>query len=276
MINKKHGNGKRKRSLNAKILCAPLLLLFCLGLAACQPQTERMTPRQHGDFRHYTLALTWQPGFCASGQGCLDDQPQRPLIGVHGLWASRPQSLIDARISAPQWWQKGCDYFDHSDATPALGESTIRQLDEVMPHVNGNLLTHEYDKHVQCFGFGAEEFFRTELTMRQIVADSSLGTYLSQHVGQNIRQDDLVAIFKQAFNTDKNGALQLRCENDRQGHRVLSQLWMTIRADRLDVFPNPDSWMDAPESQDNCPSSFALIGWSVTGHESMPDGQGGP
>jgi ribonuclease I len=135
-----------------------------------------------------------------------------------------------------------------------------------MPHVSGDLLKHEYDKHVQCFGFDAEAFFRTELIMRQSVADSALGAYLVQHVGQSIQHDQLVGVFKKTFGTDKSRALQLRCEHDRQGNIVLSQLWMTIRADRLDVFPDARSWMDAPESQDNCPSSFLLTGWPVAGH----------
>lgn len=133
---------------------AARLLVFALGLVmASGADAATLTPAQHGDFAHYTFALTWQPGFCSTGAGCLSGQPHTALIGLHGLWASRPQALISRGISAPQWWSRGCDYFHHSDRAPRLSQAILEQLRAVMPHLKYSLLTHEYDKHVQCFGF---------------------------------------------------------------------------------------------------------------------------
>lgn len=73
-------------------------MLGLLAAAGAVPPT----PVRHGDFAHYTFAQTWQPGFCSSGGGSLRNQPNDVLIGLHGLWASRPRLLVDRSISAPQ------------------------------------------------------------------------------------------------------------------------------------------------------------------------------
>ncbi len=49
-------------------------------------------------------------------------------IGLHGLWASRPQDLIARDIAAPKWWSRGCDFYHHSDAAPQLDGATLRNL----------------------------------------------------------------------------------------------------------------------------------------------------
>ncbi|MDT8872142.1 hypothetical protein RAA17_15620 [Komagataeibacter rhaeticus] len=77
---------------------------------------------QHGDFGHYTLALTWQPGFCTDQHGttCQPDQPHTPLVGLHGLWASRPADLVRDGLPVTLWWIKGCDIYQHDDTPPQL------------------------------------------------------------------------------------------------------------------------------------------------------------
>lgn len=232
-------------------------LLFAT-LACAAP----LRPTQHGDFAHYTFALTWQPGFCGTGTDCLPDQPRDHLIGLHGLWASRPKSLIRQGISAPQWWRLGCDYFHHSNRAPQLTRATDDELRALMPHLKSSLLTHEYDKHVQCFGFDTQAFFDTELRMRRQIADSAFGRYLiGTAQGHTVQHATVIAAFMDAFDTDQKNSLQLRCENDRHGHATLTQLWISLHADALGRFPRDGSLMNAPINQDNCPASFFVPGW---------------
>jgi len=221
-----------------------------------------LTPAQHADFAHYTFALTWQPGFCSTAGGCLRDQPRDVLIGLHGLWASRPRSLIARGVSAPQWWRRGCDFYHHSDRAPPLAHAMRARLDRLMPHLKDSLLTHEYDKHVQCFGFDAQRFFATELQMRRQVVDSTFGRYLVVTArGHRVRHADVTAAFMRAFRTDQSSALQLRCEHDVARGAVLTQLWITLHADALPRFPRGGSLMNAPIAQDNCPARFQVPGW---------------
>lgn len=239
------------------------LLVLLLGLlASAGARAAPLVAARHGDFAHYTFALTWQPGFCSTDGGCLPEQPHTVLIGLHGLWASRPQSLIRRGISAPQWWRRGCDYYHHSDSAPRLPPATRLSLNAVMPRLKDNLLTHEYDKHVQCFGFDPQTFFQTELRMRGEVADSAFGRYLTVTArGHEIRRADLIRAFTRDYGTNQSAALQLRCGSNEQRRVVLTQLWITLYRDALPRFPRDDSFMNAPIAQDNCPARFLVPDW---------------
>jgi ribonuclease I len=247
----------------SRLPIAVALLACCLMSVRSAPADARMpmpAPASHDDFDHYTLALTWQPGFCIDGS-CLPDTPHAPPIGIHGLWASLPRSLADRGIVNRQWWSKGCDYFHHSDAAPSLPVSVRHDLDATMPHTKSDLLRHEYDKHVQCFGFDPTRFFQTELAMRDAVADSAFGHALVADRGREIGRADLIAGFADGFRARAPRALQLQCHADMSGRVVLTQLWITIRRDRVADFPAPGSLTDSPVPQDNCPERFAVPGW---------------
>ncbi len=243
------------------------LLALALGaLAAAVAGAAPLTAARHRHFGHYTFALTWQPGFCSTDGGCLSGQPRDVLIGLHGLWASRPQSLIVRGISAPQWWRRGCDYYrngeGHSDGAPPLSPAMLARLQHVMPHLKDSLLRHEYDKHVQCFGFDARNYFATELRMRQRVVDSAFGRYLTVTAqGRTVRHSDVIDAFMRAFDTDQPTALQLRCGRDDRGQMVLTQLWITLHTTALAYFPRHDALMSAPIAQDNCPGRFRVPRW---------------
>ena len=242
---------------------AARVLAFVAGLvAAAGGRAAPLIPPRHDHFGHYTFALTWQPGFCSTESGCLGNQPHGVLIGLHGLWASRPQFLIDRRISAPRWWRHGCDYYHHSDRAPRLPPAMLARLHQVMPHLRVGLLRHEYDKHVQCFGFNAPVFFATELDMRHRVVDSAFGRYLVVIAqGHEVRRTDVVRAFMRAFGTHQAAALQLRCGRDGHGLLVLTQLWFTLHADATSRFPHDHALMNAPIAQDNCPARFHVPRW---------------
>lgn len=245
------------------VLRFSLVVLLAAFSSTALAATAVPKAKRHGDFAHYTFALTWQPGFCSGGDPCLDSTSQTTLIGLHGLWASRPQSLIKKRIAAPRWWERGCDFFHHSDAAPPLSQDTLAQLHQVMPQLKDNLLTHEYDKHVQCFGFDAQQFFDTALAMRVRVVDSAFGRYLMQRArGETVDRSAVIDAFVHSFGTDQRQSLQLRCETTPSGNAVLSQLWITLHANQLAAFPGKASLMNAPIAQDNCPASFLVPSWS--------------
>ncbi len=240
------------------VIATATVMTTCAQPADAAP----LTPAEHADFSYYTFALTWQPGICRVDEGCLADQPKSPLIGLHGLWASLPQTLIAQGIAPRQWWQRGCDFFQHSDAAPALDAGLQQRLDDVMPHFSKSLLTHEYDKHVQCFGFDPTQFFSTELAMRQAVVDSAFGDYLMQRAGRSVAHTEIVDVFRAAFATPAAASLQLQCGHDAAGQAFLTQIWLTILSSRVADFPRADSLIDAPIAQDNCPSTFRIPSWT--------------
>ncbi|AWN17265.1 ribonuclease I [Salinisphaera sp. LB1] len=242
-----------------RIRIAIATFVLAVAVVATAQADSPLAPKKHADFGHYTLALTWQPGFCAEGQ-CAADQNHDVRLGLHGLWASRPQDLISRGVAARQWWSRGCDFYHHSDAAPQLDRATRRHLERVMPQLDRSLLTHEYDKHVQCFDFDTQRFFATELGLRQRIADSPLGDWLRQHAGQRVARANLRAEFDRAFDTSKTQALQLRCSGPYDS-RYLSQLWLTIPRAHLAEFPQDAGLMQAPIAQHNCPAHFRVPAW---------------
>ena len=244
--------------MQCRVIAAVLAsLIACVGAVRAAP----LQPARYGDFDHYTFALTWQPGFCGTGQGCLPDQPTATPIGLHGLWASRPQTLIDQGVSDQTWWHSGCDLLAKSDAEPVLPAPLSQELAAVMPHLNNDLLHHEYDKHVQCFGFDPATYFSTELAMRDAVAASPFARDLIQRTGITARHADITAAFEADFHTQAPRALQLQCERDANGRSILTQLWITLRTDGTDRFPDASTLIDSPTVQDNCPTSFLVPAW---------------
>jgi ribonuclease I len=242
------------------LISAAVALLVSAAAAGASAATT-LAPAEHGTFDHYTFALTWQPGICSTEEGCLPDQPKSPLIGLHGLWASLPQDLSSQGIADPQWWSKGCDLYRHSSEAPPLDATLDSQLVAVMPHFQHSLLTHEYDKHVQCFGFDPTQFFATALAMRAAIESSAFGAYLQQQAGHDVSHADVVEKFKAAFSTEHGTALQLECGRNAAGQVVLTQFWFQIPASELEAFPKPASFMDTPSNEDTCPASFRIPSW---------------
>jgi ribonuclease I len=238
-----------------------IILAFLTALSVPAIASSAPRPAEHGDFSHYTFALTWQPGICTTDEGCLPNQPRSPLIGLHGLWASRPQALIRSGITDRTWWSRGCDYYARSTAAPPIGSRLRQTLESVMPHFEHDLLVHEYDKHVRCFGFDATAFFTTELRMRQAVAESAFGRYLVSEAGNMVTHVAVTTHFASAFSTDKRTSLQLQCGRDSAGRTVLTQFWITIRTAELGEFPKPSSLMNALTDQDTCPAVFRVPAW---------------
>ncbi|MGH7736281.1 MAG: ribonuclease T2 family protein [Candidatus Tyrphobacter sp.] len=231
-----------------------LLALSAILLAAS------VVPRFHGDFGHYTFALTWQPGICSTAV-CTSAQPHAPLIGLHGLWASRPRTLVVRGVPRETWWSRGCDLYRESVAPPPISPALRARLVAVMPHFAHSLLTHEYDKHVQCFGFDPIAFFSRELAMRSAVARGTFGRYLISQQGRTVPHRDVIRHFYAAFATTHTTSLALECERNSRGREVLAQIWVTIDARRLAEFPRGASLADATTNQDTCPASFLVPSW---------------
>jgi ribonuclease I len=160
-----------------------------------------------------------------------------------------------------QWWARGCDLLHHSDAAPALSAGLRAKLAVVMPQLETSLLTHEYDKHAQCFGFDATRFFTTALAMRSAVGDTPFARYLATQAGRTVAHGDIVAAFERSFGTTDAAAIQLQCGKDGAGREVLTQLWINVRANALNAFPAARSLTHTPIDQDTCPATFLVPAW---------------
>ncbi|WP_068170534.1 ribonuclease T2 family protein [Neokomagataea thailandica] len=247
------------------VYAALLFLAGCVGQNTV-PKEASLTPHEHGDFRHDTLALTWQPGFCLPdkpGHNCLADQPRTPLIGLHGLWASEPSSLEAQGIPVQKWWMQGCGLLGEADGALTLRPETAADLAAVMPHFEHPLVVHEYTKHVQCFGYPADDFFVTAMSLRTRFEASAVGRYVTSLAGSKVQRDDVLAQIQRLSGVTAERGLQFQCSKRADGTAVLSQIWMTLNPQKLDAFPQSGSFMSSPFDQNSCPASFIVPSWSM-------------
>ncbi|PCD78725.1 ribonuclease I [Acetobacter orleanensis] len=251
------------------MMAAFLLLSGCAHqpsapLAGAMADLTLSAPR-HGDFGHYTLALTWQPGFCTGPEGatCQADQPKTPLIGLHGLWASRPSDLIRAQVPVTLWWRKGCSLYE-SDAVapPVLSDPLAHRLSDVVAHTHSDLVAHEYSKHVQCFGMEGERFFSVASQLRDRFAALPSARSLTAFAGQQVTKAELTKEIEADTGLLPERGIQFQCNKTPQGETVLAQIWFTLKPTSLSRFPKADAFLSSPQNQDNCPASFRVPQWA--------------
>ncbi|MDQ0473707.1 ribonuclease T2 [Labrys wisconsinensis] len=124
-------------------LLASLALVLACGGALAAPRENRGAAA--GDFDLYLLALSWSPGFCASGGAAK--APDQCAVGaglgfvVHGLWPQSEQGY-------PSYCLPQGRYPQRRDVAAVRG---------VMP--SEGLARYEWKKHGTCSGLPPSQYF---------------------------------------------------------------------------------------------------------------------
>ena len=267
------------RPIRCRLARWPLWSLALLLAAALAHAEAGRSPAPDGRpamrFGEYTFALIWQPGACLTrdelaGPGCASRTPADPgsrQFGLHGLWASTPAGLRAQGMRDPVWWHYGCYWYapghtvpQNSCRNPALDLPHLlrARLQRAMPAAQACLDRHEYFKHAQCFGFRPAPFFTRALDMLDAVNASTFTAWVRAHAGRMVSRAALLEAFRAGFRLDSPRPLELRCGRAPGDPRanVLVQVWMTVRADRLDRFPAPHSF--GPGRRGNCPARIRV------------------
>lgn len=255
--------------MNIRISSLARICAFYLGVVSALMMMDAAAnaagiPSGMQDFNHYTFAVMWHPGVCATwsnaAAGCTDLSPDAKVNQqwtMHGLWASRPQKLLASGMTGPTWWHYGCYWYnaDHelpkdSCANPALNLPTAlhARLYANMPMAHVCLDRHEYYKHVACFGETPEQFFPVELDLLDKLNATSFTAFIRAHRGEWVSRNAILHAFATSFQVKNADALELRCETagkhthetDHQGD-ILTQAWITIHKDQLQAFPASES-----------------------------------
>ncbi len=225
-------------------------------------------------FGHYTFAAMWFPGICQAwsdvGTVCEKERNNAQVnqqFTLHGLWPSRPKSLIDAGIDAPTWWRYGCYWFDadktipdSADLPPLKLPSTLQtRLNRVMPLTQTHLDRHEYTKHIACFGPTPAQFFNTSSDMIEALNASEFAHWVSAHIGQTVSRQAIQTAFSKGFGQQNASAMQLRCTSmpNSSVNNILTEIWFTIPTEKLDQFPKPESF--GPGLRGNCATKIRIL-----------------
>lgn len=206
------------------------------------------------DFDHYTLALTWHPGFCTTHSSpprecrepSLREASQQGFV-LHGLWPSLPERFAARGVDRSRWWRDGC-FLDEPRADGSFcrahppfdfpGELDDA-LDAAMPGRASCLDRYQYAKHAACFELPEEEYFAVSLALMEAVNDSAFGAFVALNQGGEVERNELIAAFEAAFGEGTGRALRLECKG--RGNRTLTEVRIGIDAERLDDFPDAGS-----------------------------------
>jgi len=97
--------------------------------------------RPPGQFDYYVLALSWEPGFCATNHGHKQECSSPNGFVLHGLW---PQMEGGA--------------YPSSCSQTALSDSERQQWAGI--YADPALIDHEWPKHGTCSGLSPTDYFK--------------------------------------------------------------------------------------------------------------------
>ncbi|WP_206240545.1 ribonuclease T2 family protein [Novosphingobium terrae] len=150
-------------------------LALSAALAMALPggaQAGDVGKRAPGAFDYYVLALSWEPGFCATTTGHADECRAPKGFVLHGLW--------------PQL--EGGDYPSNCDG-PALTADQRQQWGPI--YADPSLINHEWPKHGTCSGLTPTAYF--QLSSKDVAAVTIPAAYRANAI---LRKNDIPAITK--------------------------------------------------------------------------------
>lgn len=150
-------------------------LALSAALALALPGTAQagdVGKRAPGAFDYYVLALSWEPGFCATTTGHADECRAPKGFVLHGLW--------------PQL--EGGDYPSNCDG-PDLTADQRKQWGPI--YADPSLINHEWPKHGTCTGLTANAYF--QLSSKDVAAVTIPPAYRANAI---LRKNDIPAITK--------------------------------------------------------------------------------
>lgn len=235
--------------------------------------------RKYADFSHYTLALSWQTGFCQSQYDrykkesniCKKQQystDKRSYITVHGLWPSLPGSISAWGVDETRWIRYGCSARPLPDMpqvnaankcnAPVTGISleVASKLADVMPAAGGDscLERYEYAKHGACFGFNSNDYFDTMVRLSNEVKQQTLGHFIQQHYGQVITREAFNDAVKESWGEEAVKAIKLNCYGNPS---YLTDIHIAVRADKINL-PLHHASFASQQDEGNCGNTFRL------------------
>ncbi|MDW7747527.1 ribonuclease T2 family protein [Halomonas sp.] len=234
--------------------CRPLLGLAAALLASLALAQEPLEGLPGEGFDHYTLALTWHPGFCASRsrppRECrepdLREGGERGFV-LHGLWPSLPERFAARGVDRRRWWREGCfletprpdGSFCRAHPPLDLPGPLGKALDAAMPGRASCLDRYQYAKHAACLALPEAGYFSASVAMLERVNASAFAAFVTLNQGGEVGRNALINAFEAAFGEDTGRALRLECRG--RGNRLLTEVRIGIDAARLAAFPAAES-----------------------------------
>ena len=220
----------------------------------------------------YLLALTWQPGFCATHAALAECRTVTPRLVLHGLWPDWDINGDGKRDAADDTCVAGSDRDailavekDGAAAWPKLppielSAASSSDLAGVMPGVAAGLDRHEWWKHGTCSDLKPNDYFATAVLLVRQVERGQLAKLLIAKAGADIERNALLDAFAADFGKDATRALTLDCTKSAEGS-TLVEIRIRLRRSKVTEGLNTESLAipDKPARGD-CGSTITVPG----------------
>ncbi|MDR3476045.1 MAG: ribonuclease [Devosia sp.] len=190
-----------------------------------------------GKATQYVLAISWEPGFCAtSGMGSKPEcQAETPSgfdashFTLHGLWPN-PEAQYSYCGNGATY--KAADKPGNWDHLPPVSVALLTRprLDKEMPGTRSLLERHEWIKHGTCSGVGMDAYFSRALDLLDDINGSAVRTLVAGKVGQQVTLAELRSAFDQAYGPGAGQRIRLSCD----GHgssRIVTEITVGLVGD---------------------------------------------
>ncbi|WP_374385127.1 hypothetical protein [Dongia sp.] len=213
-----------------------------------------------GDAPPYVLAMSWQPGFCASDAGAVKAECAGGIkreLTLHGLWPNADRNG-DGRMDEADDYCLGPDRarlmrLDKGDwrrLPPVdLDPDLERQLADIMPGTRSHLERHQWVKHGSCSGLSPQTYFATAIALGKGVKTGAFGGLFGAKAGQKISRNGILSVFSTTFGAGASRALQLVC---RRADLV------EIRLHLKGTGSLPDALDTGARARGNCPATIYI------------------
>ena len=187
----------------------------------------------------WTLAVTWQPGFCAANARspqCATDTA--PRLVLHGLWTEGMGDEfcgvgqdVRAQDSQRQW----CAL-----PAPSVTPATAATLKRSMPGTVDCLERHEWIKHGTCSGMNADTYFGIAAKLADKVNRLETARLLQARAGGAVSLAELDAAIARDLGPDGVKAVLPVCA--KRGENVhFVELRISLDAKKYRACPKPEA-----------------------------------
>lgn len=214
-------------------------------------------------FDHYTIALSWLPGFCLVSHKCKRSMTHNNVVGLHGAWPSEPKSLENAGLPEKIWVQRGCQAAPmtaHSRAMP-MSKETREAYASVTADTGNDIVTHEAKKHLACLDLDPNETIGAALKVRGAFTKTEAAKFLLSKAGKKVSR---AAFFKSArrdWPHFPKGGVVLRCRRDAAKGPVLVEIQLALDPATINEFPRLSTFTQVSGRRSSCPATFYLPDW---------------
>ncbi len=222
----------------------------------------------------YTLALSWQPGFCADRAAkaeCKIAPKDKPRFTLHGLWpdwdanGDGKRNADDAFCIANAGNRKSMITLDAGNwlkmPPVKLSQASGTDLEQAMPGVVVGLDRHEWWKHGTCSGLPVEDYFATAIVLLREVERSGLARLLAEEAGGTIKRKQLLDAFERDFGRGSARALMLDCSRG-EGSTALQEIRIRLKRSGIAQGLTEDSLaVSGKAARGDCAADIRVPAW---------------